>query len=366
MQRSGIIAAGMLLLAGGFCRAGVYSTLEPPLGPRPGKDGVAPLPFSRFQDEMYAASLRAQEATRFPLLATEAAGSACMPSPAGPFVAVIVLQASPQLPSALRNYWRLTAQQQAGELSVADKVNLSYYLIYLGRADEAVALLRELASDRQKNNFMASANLAAAYLAAGNLRAALGSTDDALHFLKRGWTGWGKEQVEWYRRMEEVQKKLIRLRLREAAKEGRAKPPENVDDLFGVRFVGEDGDYQAGRIAEAEKAKLPKDAFVVAQQLVLWYPNDTRLYWLVGELLNADGQVPEARTVLDQCSDPRGLNAVELRRHRQVLAEAMSKPETPVSWVPDTRRLLAVGIGAGLFVALLLYWQLRELRRRRK
>lgn len=369
MRRNGMTAIVLLLLLSGLGRAGVYSTIEPPVGPRLGKEGVAPLPFGEFEIEMSGVRLPVQEANYVRLIIPNAAGAAGQGlAPLGSLPSLIAMQANPALPSSLQNYWRLAAQEKSSDLIPADQVNLSYYLIYLGRTDDAIALLRKLASNRQTNNFMVSANLAAAYLTSGNLRSALDATDDSLYFLKRGWPGWSREQVAWVRRMEEIQKKLIRLRLREASQPsaGQSKLPKSVDDLFDVKFTAEDGIYEAGRIAEGQKAKLPKDALAVSQQLALSYPNDTRLFWLVGEVLNAEGRADEAKKILDQCSDSRAWNGVaELRRHRQILAEALQKSDEPVSALPGSRKLIAVGIGAGLFVAFLLYWQLRELRRRR-
>ena len=52
-----------------------------------------------------------------------------------------------------------------------------------------------------------------------------------------------------------------------------------------VRFANDGGIYQPGALATAERAKLPPDAIAIVQQLLLWYPTDSRLYWLLGETL---------------------------------------------------------------------------------
>ena len=99
-----------------------------------------------------------------------------------------------------------------------------------------------------------------------------------------------------------------------------AVSPKKIDDP--VRFVGGNGEYAAGSIAESEKKKLPADALAIVQQLVLWHPQDARLYWLLGELYNADGDIDTAAKILDHCSFNMGYSNPTLLRHRQVLQQA--------------------------------------------
>ena len=39
---------------------------------------------------------------------------------------------------------------------------------------------------------------------------------------------------------------------------------------------------------------LPPDGYQIVAQLLVWSPNDDRLYWQLGELLNAMGSVQDA------------------------------------------------------------------------
>jgi hypothetical protein len=89
---------------------------------------------------------------------------------------------------------------------------------------------------------------------------------------------------------------------------------------------------------------------------------------LLGELLNAQGDLADAHTVLDSCSWAYNYNPMGLRDHRQILDEARPKavPPASASWLPDTQKLIVVGGVAGLIVLLLAYLQVRELRRRRQ
>lgn len=352
-------AVGMLLAMSGPSWAGIYFTNPKDAGdvvqsPAIGDSGVQPLPLITFQNALGDwRNVRIE-------------GSA----------------------NALRKQYlagrdRLQEKVRAGAASVDDRINLSAFLIRLGQADQAIPLLENIArGDRQHATFMVYANLGTAYQLNNELASASNYLQDGLDSLKRtkewpgidksrpDWERRGQARLEWFGKAEKYQLDLVRIRRREATDQpgGRPKPPENVDDLFkGVRFVGESGAYQAGHMAAAERAKLPKNALAMVQQLLLWMPDDARLLWLMGELLNAQGDVGDAGAVLDECSWSRGLNAAELRQHRQVLEEARRPPppDTPHRWMPETGKLLAVGVGAGLLVALLLYWQVREFRRKR-
>lgn len=272
----------------------------------------------------------------------------------------------------------LRAKVNADPENVDNRLNLSAYYIRLGDESQpephkAVQLLEGIARTTGRNNFMVLANLATAYQMMGDPQS-LQRADDylqtALAVWPKEWPDISKEQLDWYKDCEKAQLKLLRTRRKElAAQGGKSQPPETVDDLFGVKFVGEDGQYQAGTIAAAEKAKLPKDAVAIIQQLMLWIPQDGRLYWQLGELLNAQGDINSAKIILDQCSDSRRINALELRQHRQVLEEelaarAKAAGSQSASWLPDQTRLVAIGGGVGLIVLLLLALQARELIRR--
>ncbi len=178
----------------------------------------------------------------------------------------------------------------------------------------------------------------------------------------------------------------VRLRLRESLSSGagRAKGSDQVDDLFGgdrgpVRFVGDSGEYEPGRLAAKEQQKLPPEALAIVQQLVLWLPDDTRLYWQLGELYNAEADVEAAGKIFEECVGARRYDAAELREHRKLVQEARPKaapiileseetktPEPPRGLFADSRQLLIVGGLAALVVLALAYFQIREMRRRRR
>jgi len=279
-----------------------------------------------------------------------------------------------------RKFYRERADElrkkiEADPDNVTDRVSLSAYLLRLGQPEDvgqAIQLLEGLARGAGRSNFMVAANLATAYLLTGDLQRADDYAQQALSVWPKEWPGLSKEQLAWYKEAETAQLKLIRGRRRELlAHGGKAQPFETVDDFLGMKFIGDDGKYEAGAIAAAEKEKLPKNALAITQQLLLWIPGDGRLYWLLGELLNAQGDIKNAKTVLDQCAWARMINAKELIGHRQVLDEAIAARnqarDTPSpSWVPDRDKLILVGGGIGLVIVFLAYLQVREARRRKQ
>src|SRR5205085_4989182 len=126
------------------------------------------------------------------------------------------------------------------------------------------------------------------------------------------------------------QLKLINLRDREKLGKAGKADFETVDALFDdgkkppspVRFVGESGKFEPGKLARGEKAKLPGNAIEIVQQLLVWLPGDDRLYWLLGELYNAQGgpkNIRAARMIFDELAGfgGRDVRSAELAEHRK-------------------------------------------------
>jgi hypothetical protein len=110
--------------------------------------------------------------------------------------------------------------------------------------------------------------------------------------------------------------------------------------------------------AESRDA-LPNEPFLLVAQLVYWLPHDNRLYWQLGEVLNADGQVPAAYDVMRELVDARGFSPRELREHRKVLLEASAAAkELSDNGSRNLRRLMlmvaprGVGMAPGLGAAV--------------
>ncbi len=272
------------------------------------------------------------------------------------------------------------------------KLGLSACLIRRAKYLEAIEILRAM-TRQDPGDFLALANLATAYQLLGQLTQASDCHQQALKAWPENWDdvrpaqrkilqtmGWEKIDYYDYRRAETYHSKLLASRRREPA-----KPPQTLDDLFdGVRFVADSGNYEAGKLADSERKKLPKDAVEIVQQLLYWFPNDPRLYWMLGELYNARGDpkrgdVLVARKIFDELAGFKGpYHVPELVAHLNTLKAytppeskedgADSRPTTdsqPGELGFDWRHLL-VSFVAGVIVAVFGWWQIQEMRRRRQ
>lgn len=388
-----LIALGLCGLLAGGARAGLYHPAEPAATPS--------VDYRRFRETLN--DLRSVAVTQ---------------------------PESPLRRHYLQQVAELEAKARTLGLTTEDRVNLSAYLIRLQQAPRALEVLKPAATAGQEN-FMVWANLGTAYQLADQPDRAIDALRQALKVWPALWPGLTMAQLDAYRRAEMKHLELLRLRQQAAVRGRPGATPGTLalDELFPrVRFVGESGRYEAGELAAAQRAELPPDALALTEQLVLWLPNDPALYWLLGELLNARGDVGNAASILEELVFVQRLNAPELRQHRQVLNEAKAlagklgplvregqmlwvlaprgatagpaaglllgetgwaaaaelrrreqepalemprtpaaatPPAPPADWRPDTRQVIVVGGVAGVVVVLLAYLQVREFRRRR-
>ncbi|HZT83527.1 MAG TPA: hypothetical protein VFA26_25070 [Gemmataceae bacterium] len=220
----------------------------------------------------------------------------------------------------------LEAKEHTLGLSVEDRVNLGAYYLRLagpGNGDHvrrAVATLEAVPRDRR--DFMVLGNLSMAYQLEGQLDRAVNYLEEARKAWPQSWPGYTTNQLAWLYRAETFQLNLLRHRQQEAAmaaREGR-KPALALDPLFPRARLGK-APYHAGWLPPERAAELPQDAVNVVAQLLLWQPFDDALYWQMGELLNARGDVTAAYRVLDEMSFSRE-TAPELVSHRKVLRDA--------------------------------------------
>ncbi len=211
---------------------------------------------------------------------------------------------------------RLHYQQQAAtlekkaaqsKLSAAELADLGAIHVRLGDVTKALTVLRG-AQREHPNHFHIAANLGTVWQLYGDLEQAALCLEQAVRLAP------GK-----YQKAEEYHLKLVRQRLARGPKD------RDLDDLFGVKYVGEGGDYEPGKMAAGEKKKLPASALAVAQQLGLWLPADGRLLWQLAELANAHGDVRMAAAMMDGCVTQFGMGQPELRRRRQILRHAADK-----------------------------------------
>jgi tetratricopeptide (TPR) repeat protein len=192
-------------------------------------------------------------------------------------------------------------KQQA--LTADERADLGAIYVRLGRANDAVALLRQ-AQREHPNHFAIAANLGTAWQLAGNLEQAALALEDAVRLAPGKWLA-----------AEEHHLKLVRQRLR-------AKPAGELDDLFGVRFVDDAGMFTPGKLSAAARKQLPTRAIGVVQQLALWLPADGPLLWQLAELANAHGDLRNAAAMYDGCVIQFNMGSPELRRRRQLVRAA--------------------------------------------
>lgn len=211
-------------------------------------------------------------------------------------------------------------------------------LVRLGRADEVLNILQPLARDPRRGGFLAYAHLASAHASRGEWREAADQQENAIRFSEypTSFSQLTKAQLTWLKRVErEYYWPFLAHRAQEAGgrRPGDLRVREDIDALFPsavppkkagepLRFVSDDGTYTAGKLAGAERKKLPPDAIAIVQQLLLWHPKDPRLFWLLGELYNADGDFESAAAILDAVTFTMGYSNPVVIEHRRVLKEA--------------------------------------------
>jgi hypothetical protein len=198
---------------------------------------------------------------------------------------------------------KLEKTSQAGKLSADDLADLGAIYVRLGEVGKAVALLRT-AQREHPNHYRIVANLGTAWQLHGDLEQAALALQQAVRLAP------GK-----YQKAEEYHLKLVQLRMRKGS-------GGDLDALFGVRYGGEKGEYEPGKLAAAEKKKLPGHAVIVTQQLCLWLPADGRLLWQLAELANAHGDVKIAAAMMEGCVTTFGMQSPALRQHRQITKAA--------------------------------------------
>jgi len=214
------------------------------------------------------------------------------------------LPASPMRVRYERDAARLEKTGRQHPLTADESADLGAIYIRLGESAKAVALLRAAHREHPKH-FSIVANLGTAWQTQGELAQAAESLQEAVRLAP------GKLQ-----KAEELQLKLVRLRQRQP------RDAQDLDDLFGLSFVGDQGTYAPGKLARGQRGKLPSDAVAQVQRVALWLPADGRLLWQLAELANAHGDVKTAAAIMDGCVTEFGMHAGELRQHRRLVRTA--------------------------------------------
>jgi hypothetical protein len=200
---------------------------------------------------------------------------------------------------------RLAKLAQARKLSSDEAADLGALYVRLGDTTRALEVLRP-AQRASPAHYRLAANLGTAWQMHGDLAQAAACLEQAVRLAP------GK-----YQRAEQLHLKLVRGRARSKA--------AGLDDLFGVRYVGPGGAFEAGKLAPAQRKALPVSAVAQAQLLALWLPGDARLLWQLAELANAHGDVAVAAAMLDGCVTEFGLRQPDLQAHRRAVRAAAAR-----------------------------------------
>ncbi len=201
---------------------------------------------------------------------------------------------------------KLEANAKKRALTADEAADLGALFIRLGRPAKAVEVLRKAQRDHPSHYKIAS-NLGTAWQLQEDLNEAARSLQEAVRLAPPRW-----------KRFEEAQLKLVRLRRNEA------KNKSTLDDLFGVTFTKKPD--------PTIRKKLPADDVILVQQLALWLPGDGRLLWLLGELANQHGDVRTAASILEGVVTEFALTSPEAREQRKFYRAAADE----IAKLPDS------------------------------
>jgi len=221
-------------------------------------------------------------------------------------------------PTLLREQY-LAAAGKLSKLSTTrpltsdEAADLGALYVRLGEPAKAIDVLRA-AQRKDPEHFHIAANLGTAWQLQGELQESARALREASKLAPPKW-----------KNAEQYHLKLVELRAREAKKQS------GYDDLFNMKYEGDDGKPAPGKIATDERKKLPQDAAAIVQQLALWLPADGRLLWQLGEIANAHGDVRTAANILDGCISEFALASPDARARRALYRAAADE----IAKLPD-------------------------------
>jgi hypothetical protein len=295
--------------------------------------------------------------------------------------------------------------------TLEQKLNYSAVLIRRGREFEAARFLAGV-QEEDKKNFLVLSQYATALFLSGEQAQATVFMRKALENWPKTWgevnaeqkqfldsLGWEETAFDRYRQYETLFKRLIDNRLKEKKQlDPKNSAAERVDPIFldakgePIRFVNEQGLFEPGRIAPADKEQMPRDAVEAVEQLLLWMPADNRLLWLLGEVFNASAMesrdqkgknhaIMNAFTIFQKMTNPlapTNYGFKEIKSRYESLSKYVDAmpPEVIVNLPDEDKevpmssqqwwRVTGVGFITGLMVGLFALWQVQEMRRRRQ
>ncbi len=231
--------------------------------------------------------------------------------------------------------------------------------------DDARTTLAPLARERVPDTRIA-ANFAHLFAIRGEWAEAINWHEIQLELtLPSDLAGTTAEQRQWLAKLERT---YYRDWLRIHRREAEAKTPA-ADEVVFPLFT-----------------EPPPDAIAIVQQLLLWHPDDNRLFWLLAELYAREGRYREAERLFDSLVESRQQSnrtrLVERRadiKRRVAGLPAVVPHEDVALAIPDEPKkeqtladlgltqtqLIAVSIAFAVAIIGLIALQLRSMRRRR-
>ena len=159
------------------------------------------------------------------------------------------------------------------------------------------------------------------------------------------------------------------------------KPVSAEGNPWNVSFISDSGHFEAGKIAEKEKAKIPPGTIKALAELATLLPTSAPTWALLGEFLNAEGSVPAATTCFERAralgytprillEHARILGDYEKSRREQLnksigggaTAPAATPPTTVKGWESLATRpqeFIVIIVG-GMVILLILLLQIRQ------
>lgn len=256
-------------------------------------------------------------------------------------------------------------------------------LMRVGLVEEAINRLQPLSRGRSAG-FVVLMNLAHAHALRGEWNEAIQTHEVALEYDPADELTWvTPAQARWLARVEKTYYRRWLMLNRDSNPRRPVEADEPLALFDKVRFVNEAGGFEPGSLAAASKTSLPEDAVAVVQQMLLWQPADTNLYWLLAELYAARNRLRTAAVIYDQVAWSRQYsNRRVMMDHRDAVKKAVDllPPEaaegigdllgTPPSdedglaFLPSRQSVILV-LAVFVPIAILLFiLQFRAIRRR--
>lgn len=226
------------------------------------------------------------------------------------------------------------AQRPEHTLDADDFVDWSGWLIRLLTLENRPTLeearrVLERGRVRFSRDYRLAAHLATVYQLSGEYDRALAFAQETLDLAPPEIRHWERYHLRLIlqRRTQDLERRTGKLSKDEAV----------LDDLFDYRWWEQAlPDKFATWTSVPSPAQPPSDTGAVIQQLLIWFPFDGQLWWLLGEYLASTGQWQYAVAAFQSASDLRLSGKMFRQRRATILEQAQrARQETPTPALPE-------------------------------